>query len=548
KRYNRYDGLPENQFNFNSAFVSSAGRVYFGTYNGLISFLPAELKRLTTNIPPVSFTGYTLLGEDRSTLESHFMDNSVSELYLEPYQLFISIEFSTLGFSRTRNVDYEIRMAGESMGWDRMENSRTLTLTNLGKGWHTLEVRAVMDGLMSPEISTLRIYRQPAIWQTTYAFIFYLLVLVTIFFFVRREYLRRQNARHTLALERFEKENQKKLNEQKMRFFLNISHEFRTPLTIIGGTISNIINKFNVEKELEKKLDIIQNTSENLNKLVNDFLEYGRLESGFKPLELKKGPVMLFIRKACDMFDNWAEVNQLVYHKAIDDNREMAFFDQFKLERIIYNLLSNAFKFNKSHGEVKVEARIQQGEESLLELVVSDSGSGIDSATLSRIRRKFADADASGMSEKGIGLTYIAGLVRQMGGRISVESENGKGSVFSVRLPLLLSGTEYDSDLSHMAPVFETPEQEEEPGPPLLNRDENRPHILVIDDHADLLEMLSDALRPDFNVTVSGSPLKALELVRRNDYELVICDIMMPEMNGFEVIEKIHSDILTSHV
>lgn len=547
-RYNRYDGLPENQFNFNSAFRSSGGRYYFGTYNGLTCFFPEELKQLKTDIPRVSFTGYTVVGDDRTTLESHFMDNTITELRLKPYQTILSLEFSTLGFSRTNDVDYQFRMAGESLNWDLMENSRSLTLTNLGKGWHHLEIRAAVDGTASPEITTLRIYRQPAAWQTVYAYVIYALILVSVFLLVRRDYLRRQKARQALAIERFEKESQEKLNEQKMRFFLNISHEFRTPLTIIGGTITNIMKKFHVEKDMVQKLEIIRNTSENLNKLVNDFLEYGKLDAGFKPVELKKGPLMLFIRKACDMFDNWAEVNQLTYQKNIEDNREMAFFDGFKLERVLYNLLSNAFKFNRSNGEVVAEARINRGDNSWLQLIVSDNGPGMDEATLRRLQQKFRNADASPGSDKGIGLTYTAGLVRQMGGKISVDSEQGTGSVFSVEIPLLLSDAPYEADLTGVEPSIGAESREETDQKGTLVRKENRAHILVIDDNPDLLAMLSDSLGTEYNLTLSGSPVKALDMVCQYDFDLVVCDIMMPEMSGFKVIERIHSDILTSHI
>ncbi|KPL17496.1 MAG: hypothetical protein AMS26_00870 [Bacteroides sp. SM23_62] len=547
KKYNRYDGLPENQFNFNSAFKSRDGKYYFGTYNGLISFYPEDLKQKHVEIPEVSFTEYKVVGSDKTTLESFFLDNTFSEIRLKPYQTFLSIDFTTLGYSRTKSVDYQFRLANEGMNWDELMKARSITLTNLSKGWHRLEVRAVVDGQVSSQTTTISIHRQPVIWNTVYAYIFYTVILVIGFLLVRREYLRKQKARNALALERFEKENQKNLNEQKMQFFLNLSHEFRTPLSIIGGTITNILNKFNTANELKQKLGIIQNTSENLNKLVDDFLEYGKLDAGFKPLDLKKGTVMLFIRKACDMFDNWAEVNQLSYSKNIEDNGEVGFFDPFKLERVLYNLLSNAFKFTKTRGEVIVSSKITRENNTWLIISVQDNGPGINEETLNKLNRKFNQADSPAIHDKGIGLTYTAGLVYQLKGRIGVESKPGKGSVFRVKLPILLTESGHNGVMTAIEPSMDTPESPDGFEPQKLIRKANRPDILVIDDNSELLGMLSDSLSPDYHVMLFNSPLKALEVIKQKDFDLIICDIMMPEMNGIDVIDKIHSDIMTSH-
>jgi len=547
-KYNRFDGLPENQFNFNSAFMSTDGKYYFGTYNGLISFNPGELKQRHRKILKVSFTEYTVVGRDKTTLESFFLDNTISEVRLKSYQRFLSVDFSTLGYSRTKAVDYQIRLVGENMNWDLLKNSRSITLTNLTKGWHKLEVQAVVDGLVSSETATLNIHRQPVIWNTIYAYLFYTVILIMGILFIRREYLKKQKAKNALALERFEKENEKKLNEQKMRFFLNISHEFRTPLTIIGGTITNILNKFYMEKELKQKLEIIQNTSENLNKLVDDFLEYEKLDAGFKPLNLKKIPVMLFIRKACDMFDNWAEVNQLSYQKNIENNGEVGFLDPFILERILYNLLSNAFKFTKTKGEVIVSSEIIREQNTWLILKVLDNGPGIDKETLEKLNRKFNHSDSSAINDKDIGLSYTAGLVYQLNGKIGVESRLGIGSLFWVRLPILLTDSEYIEEISAIEPSKDSLEHLNEFELHKLKKEENKPDIMLIDDNSDLLGVLSDSLTPDYHVLSFKSPLKALEVVKQKDFDLIICDILMPEMNGIDVIDRIHSDILTSHV
>jgi len=547
KKFNRYDGLPENQFNFNSAFRSSDGKLYFGTYNGLISFYPDQLKKLKVSNPEVSFTGYTVTGNDRRNLKSYFLDNTDKVLRLKPFQTFLSIEFSTLGYSRTKDVDYQIRMKGKNINWDKIGKSRSLTITRLSKGWHHLEVRAVVDGRISPSVSSLEIFREPALWETIYAYILYCIIFITVFILFRNDYIKRQKEKNTLEMERFEKEHQQKLNAQKMRFFLNISHEFRTPLTIIGGTITNIIQKFEVNDELKKKLFTIQNTSNDLNKLVDDFLEYGKLDDGLKPIEMKKGPLILFIRKACDMFDNWAEINRIDFVKKIEDHKEMVYFDPFKLERVLYNLLSNAFKFTSGNGEVRIEANILKNPGSKLIMIVSDNGPGISKEKLSKIRKKFIFTEESYTDKQGIGLSYTAGLIHQMKGIITVKSEEGKGSTFRVELPVVISDSDYNYELP-LEPTQYTGNSDDNITAITSLKDINKPHILIIDDNSDLLEMLRDSMGNEYHVSTSVSALKALSLVRDYNFEIIICDIMMPDMNGLEVIEKIHSDILTSHI
>lgn len=339
------------------------------------------------------------------------------------------------------------------------------------------------------------------------------------------------------------------LNDQKMRFFLNISHEFRTPLTIIGGTISNILQKFTIEKEVEQKLNTIQNTSDNLNKLVNDFLDYGKLDAGFKPLEVKKKSVLQFITTTCSMFDNWAEVNQLSYKKNIPDKDIEGYFDPEKLERVIYNLLSNAFKFNRSSGSVEVDIDILEEADLRLHLIVKDTGIGIEEDLVDEIKGVFNNDVNAGLSEKSIGLAYTAGLVRQMGGSIEIESELGKGSTFTVTIllekpgiDLILNGMNTGKTSDHLEEMDVDLESRK------LLKNAKRPSIFIIDDNVDLLEMLKENLESVYKISVASSPKQALSKIIQQEVSLIICDIMMPEMNGFEVIESLQSNILTSHI
>jgi signal transduction histidine kinase/ligand-binding sensor domain-containing protein/DNA-binding response OmpR family regulator len=549
KKYNTYDGLPENQFNFNSAFKTSKGLMFFGTYNGLISFDPIKLKSFKNRIPQVSFTNYTVVGDDRTTLQSLNIDNQQKELRLNSYQTFLTLEFSTLGYTQSKDLNYEIRISGKGGNWDQLLNNRSVTFTHLGKGWHKVEVRPVTDENVIIPSTELNIYRQPKIWQTGYAYAIYAGLFIMIFLYARKDFLRRQNEKNILALERYEKENQKLLNDQKMRFFLNISHEFRTPLTIIGGTISNILQKFNIEKEVERKLNTIQNTSNNLNKLVNDFLDYGKLESGFKPLEVKKKPVLQFIRITCSMFDNWAEVNQLVYKKNIPEEDVEGFFDPEKLERVIYNLLSNAFKFNSSNGMVEVDAGIEGEVDLRLNFRVRDTGIGIQKELVNEIKKHFRNDENASLSEKSIGLAYTAGLIRQMGGSIEIESEVEKGSVFTISIPLNKPAKDIFMNEIRPAEITEQNEELEFENESLkLIRDEKKPVVFIIDDNVDLLEMLKENLESDYIVSVASSPKEALSKIIQQEISLIICDIMMPEMNGFEVIESLQSNIQTSHI
>ena len=548
KKYNIYDGLPENQFNFNSSFLSTNGKMFFGTYNGLISFIPEKLKTYNDNIPGVNFTAYTVLSDDRKTLTSKYFDNNTTELKLKPFQTFLSLEFSTLGYTRTRDMEYEIRLIGESVNWDQIKNSRSVTFTKLSKGRHQVEVRSVNEENRPGPSTILNIYRQPAIWQTKYAYAIYLILTILLAQFIRKDFFRRQKEKNALAMERLEKEQQKKINDQKMQFFLNISHEFRTPLTIIAGTIDNIINKFNLEDKLKLKLYTIQNTSDNLNKLVNDFLDYGKLNSGYKAIEMKREPVLPFVEKASNMFDNWAETNRLSYEKIIEKGNEPGFFDPHKLERVIYNLLSNAFKFNKSNGKVIFKAYIKKEDRSWLYIEVIDNGPGIPVNILRALKKRFESINDSSHAEKGIGLSYTAGLVNQMSGKIEVESNKKSGTRFKVKIPIVFLEYHPVLELSENVQDINNYQESQKEEIMAMIKPEKKSSIMVIDDNIELLQMLEESLEEKYNLTTVSRPKESLNLVLQKDYSLIICDIMMPEMHGFEVIESLQSNILTSHI
>ncbi|MBN1132282.1 MAG: response regulator [Bacteroidales bacterium] len=549
RKYTRYNGLPENQFNFNSAFRTLDNRLFFGSYQGLITFDPVKLKRLEERVPNVSFTGYTVVGEDRKTLESFYFDNNSGILRLRPYQTFLSLEFSALGFTRVRDLNYQMRILGQSKNWDDLNSNRSVTLTKLSKGWHKVEIRPVSEGSVFGPPTMLRIYRQPAWWQTIYAILIYLFLLTALLLVIRKVFIGRQKEKNALALERLEKEQQKKLNEQKMRFFLDISHEFRTPLTIIGGTISNILRKFNPREELRTKLETIRNTSDDLNQLVNDFIDYEKSVSGLKPIQLERKPILPFVEKASSMFDNWAEINDLVYTKNIQQSNETGYFDPQKLERIIYNLLSNAFKYNNRNGSVVIESNLRKEGETRLEFRVKDTGPGVPDKICNDLKKYLEGKDESIAGQEGIGLVYTARLIHQMSGKMQIESEPGKGTGIVVEIPVVLPENEPASQETEFeSRAISIPGSTEERNVRSMIKEEKKPLILVIDDNRDLLHMLEESLEPEYRTFTLTSPLQALSIATQQDFSLVICDIMMPEMNGFEVIESFQSNILLSHI
>ncbi|MBW1726687.1 MAG: response regulator [Deltaproteobacteria bacterium] len=551
KLFTHKDGLPDNQFNFNSSYITSDGEIFFGTINGLFAFYPERISFHNIQKPVVYFNSYrTNDKESKDTIVWLNTDNS--NIVIKPFQSYITINFSSVHYPYSENIQYAVQI-NDADTWDRLGTQRTITLTNLPIGELKLQVRSSMDGIDWGEPSNLRLKVMPPFWLsktaiTGYSIIF-LIVVVTLYNFVSK----RIKEKNMLAYERLEKERERELSEQKLRFFLHLSHEFRNPLTLIIGPLQRLIKELGNSYTVRNKLTSICKNAEVLNNLVEEFIDYHKADAGFKPLSINQQFVLKFVSGIAALFDNWISPNRITYKKIIRIDDQPGYFDHSKLERIITNLLSNAFKYSNNKGSVTFEAFVEKKKN--LTIKISNTGPAIPPSKFQQIFEYFNHEPNPRKKGSGIGLAYTAGLVKLHRGIISVESGQKHGTTFIVTIPIDKESYK-DLEINNGKTIKKVIEDNESLSVPEISSSghieflkKNPLKILAVDDHREFLEYLDDVLSPLCQKFIyTHDPYEVIDLVKNHQIDLVISDIKMPRVNGFQVLDTLHNNIETSHV
>ena len=372
-----------------------------------------------------------------------------------------------------------------------------------------------------------------------------LLLAATAFYLMRRRAKERET-RLALQLKEAEAQSLKELDRLKSHFFANISHEFRTPLTLILGPIKRLLGTQQLA-DPTTYYQIIQRNGERLLQLVNQLLDLSRLEAGRMVLDLQPGDLHAFLRGVVHSFLSLAELKDIHFSTSISQELFYAAFDRDKLQKVLSNLLSNAFKFTPEGGKVYVKAEVEEGASTpMLHLRVQDSGIGIPEQDMERVFDRFFHAKNEAQPGSGIGLALTKELVELHGGQISVESVEGFGTTFEVLLPLTrteqLPSPEGKEEAEEQAPVASI-------SPPSLTKaSEDAPLILIVEDHEDVRRLLSDSLASDYHLIEAPDGQKGLELATEQVPDIIISDIMMPVMDGFELTKRLKQSDATSHI
>ncbi|MDA3852908.1 MAG: hypothetical protein PF444_01500, partial [Bacteroidales bacterium] len=275
--YSKDDGLPDVQFNYNSSFMTQDGELFFGTYKGLISFFPNNMPK-KEEVLSVRCLKYSALDKSKETFKDFELSENSSKLTLEPYQSLLTLSFSTFEFSHSGSINYSIKM-GEK-GWESLKGNHSITFANLASGKHVLLVKADTKDFHS-NILKIHIKKKPPLVRSVFAYIMYGVLVILLYFYLRRRTLLKVKEKNVLDFERYERKKMQEMSRQQLQFFLNISHEFRTPITIVKGVVENLLRKSKLDKEVLEKVRVLDRNANNMNNLVHDFLEYGKLESGY---------------------------------------------------------------------------------------------------------------------------------------------------------------------------------------------------------------------------------------------------------------------------
>ena len=548
--YNVKDGLQGNLFNKNASLKDKKGILYFGGHYGFNRIDPKKI-RVNNFTPPVAITRVKILDKDFTINPEH------QELILSHKENYFSISFSALSFSNPEKNRYAYQLSGFDNAWRHTEaNNRTANYTNLKPGKYLFKVKASnSNDVWNRKPATLSILVKPAPYKTWWAYSIYIILAAIVLAISLRFLLERIKMRQALKMEQFKRIESENVNQFKLRFFTNISHELLTPLSILTCLINNTS-----ENIPNQDIPVIRRNIRKLIHLIRQLLEFRKVETGSLKVKIRNGNVIEFLKILAGNFEPLAKKKQINYTIELEEKLE-GWFDSDILDKIFHNVLSNAFKYTGESGTVNFLAK-QRNEEktTFLDVVISDNGKGIPEKDIPHIFDRFyrLDSEYKGEPGTGIGLSLTKNLVEAHLGSISIESKVGAGTILSISIPLSKSSypkesiKEEPTEEYYIEPLdienIESPETDSGTLKEWEIDTSKEYKILVIEDNNDFRQILKNYLEKTFIVKTASDGRQALELVQKEDFELIVSDVMMPEINGIEFCQKMKASLDTSHI
>lgn len=542
--FNHYDGVLQNEFTTSAIFTSNNGQLLMGGVNGFNSIdlhKPWSFKQLQKPL----FTGLMLFGTKVKSGESYDGNTILKKaiaathrLELNYNQNFISVDFSALNYVNPSQTYYRYRLEGVDNDWREIaaqNGTGSATYTNLAPGTYVLKVKAASNSSeWSKEYAEISIVVNPPFWKTPIAYVLYL-AIVLLLLYVSLTYYKRWTNQQLM------RKNEEKLNQMKFSFFTNVSHEFRTPLTLIITPLESILKEIK-ETAIESRIKLVHRHALNLQHLVNQLLDFRRLEISGEKLNLTFGDFVDFVKQFEDLFGKLAQEKQINFSIESEKTELLMYFDNDKWYKIINNLLSNAFKFTPAGGTiaVRLSQRIENQNSDFVKLEVIDSGSGISENDLPNVFNRFYQASTT-QGGSGIGLHLVKEYVELHSGAISVKSEPNVKTVFTVTIPTNLAPQKSDSETLVIVP-------EDTIGNQLIATTSKKETLLVVEDNDDLRRFLVTELSHKYEVYEASDGEVGEKLALSKSPDLIISDVMMPKMDGFELCQRIKSNVQTSHI
>lgn len=563
RNYNSKDGLRNNQFSYGAALKRKDGTLVFGGISGFNIFDPAQVQVNNGEVPLV-FTDFRILNREvkvadgeNAVLKKNI--NETEELVLDYDQKVITFEFAALNYINSERNLYSYYLEGFDHDWNEPSTQRTATYTNLDPGNYILRIKRVVPGvkLENAELS-LPITILPPFWRTTWFRSLVLFIVMLMIFALIQLVLYREKMKNDLVLERLKAKKMHELDMLKLRFFTNISHEIRTPLTLILAPLEKLKNKSIPPEQIDSHVEMMYRNTKQLDRLINQLLDYRKLETGNLKLELSEGDIVRFIDEVVHSFDAYAEEKEIKLSFKSMRKSLMARFDPDKLEKIVNNLLSNAVKFTSKGGSVRVYLSLvfdtdedvdlnENTGRQFVQITVSDSGPGIAKKNLTRVfNRFFQDNDENRATGTGIGLAYSKELIELHGGKIFVDSKVGKGTKFTVWLPYVSDVAE--SSTEDNLPLKTAVKEEKSIVPESSAENTPAKILLVVEDNPDVRNLLKSHFSDKYKVVEAGDGKAGWEKTLEIIPDIIISDVLMPDADGYEFCKWVKSDERTSHI
>ncbi|MGX5818793.1 hybrid sensor histidine kinase/response regulator transcription factor [Chitinophaga lutea] len=555
--YSVNNGLGSNEF-LAAACRTASGEVMFGGNNGIVSFHPGKLI-INRAKPPVVLTSFLIKNKPVAIGGDSPLEQSVTytdHITLRHDQAFFTIGFAALNYINPRTNQYAYILEGMKGDpqWNYVGSLQQASFTNLDAGDYIFKVKAANnDGLWNEQYTALHITVLPPLWKTWYAYLFYVLAIGAILYVLWRHSLKTARLRHELQMQQRSREKDRELAQRKLTFFTDISHEIKTPLTLILAPLDKLVESQADNKSVHQQLLLMQRNGERLLRLTDQLLDFRKFEAGHMQLQVARYDMVQFLREVILSFDAYARQRGLHISLHTASAVMPGWFDHDKMEKMLFNLLSNAVKFTPAGGEIKVG--LHPAEDGRMRLTVEDNGAGIAPQYLGKIFNPFHHYNNTGLpiSGTGIGLAFTKGLVTLHHGEISVKSdpsENGRPgyTCFTILMPL---SREAYRDEDMLQEKSEAPAEEE--ALPLRVRegeDEegNQPVMLIVEDNAEMLAFIASHFREQYTVYEAYNGNDAWRIATEVLPDIVITDVTMPGMSGTDLCRKLKKDERTSHI
>lgn len=562
------DGLPTNQFNFASSLLASNGDMLFGTVNGLVTFSPTKLHcqkvKITVHLKNLTINNVVYNGAtEGSPLKGNI--DTVKEIRLSYDQAkSFSFEFCAIEPEANASIEYQIKIDGFDKTWRATGGERKFIGYNLAPGSYTVHIRAKNSNAEWDEspVKSVKIIVSPPFYRSFWAYLLYLLLFGILAYIVYKILNTRIKAHEAVRIANVEKEQLKQLDQAKFDFFTSVSHELKTPLSLIMAPLK-VINKEELSSESRKNLDIAIKNSKKIEGLINELVTFNKVETAKFPFYVQKGNPLEFIRLNVLSFHELAKDKKLLLSVDCENNGEEAWFSPSYVEKILNNLLSNAIKFTPEGGSVKVKAAIvSMNKDTYLKFSVTDTGIGIAPEEKDNIWGRYYQTKRGfnmNNSGWGIGLPLVKRLIDVHKGEVTLDTELGKGSSFTVMLNVsddAFAPTSYITEDKVLVPIAEYKFSQSMNDLSLgsdeemdsKEHEEGQMTILIVDDNEDLLTFLSTYFSREYNVLIARNGREALEIAHKENIQLVVSDVMMPEMDGIELCRTLKGDMETSHI
>ncbi len=551
--YNHHDGIPIGDFMDGATCMTSDGTIYFGSQDGACYFSPNEVTSSCQAIPAVitQFSVYSRQIESKDTELPLSLRDKIELLY---NQNTFKISFNVLDYTQNSQVEFAYMMEGLEDVWYSTQGENQVTFRNIPPGDYTFKVKTrLRNQEWEEKVATLPITISPPFWLAWYAKLLYFFVAAAFVYIVISFYKRKLDLESSLEVERKNSQNKQELNDERLRFYTNITHELRTPLTLILGPLEDLLSDGSLSPKHANRISIIHDSAARLLNLINSILEFRKTETQNRKLSVARGDLSKLVQEIGLRYKELNRNPKVNFHVRIDTEDTLLFFDADMLTTILNNLLSNAAKYT-SEGDITLSLNaVEEGGVKYTEISVSDTGHGIAEEALPHIFERYYQANSKYQaSGSGIGLALVKGLADLHEATLEVSSRLEEGTTFRLRLltdniyPNALhtdkhpSNEETGNTTDNPLPEENTDAEEQ--------AEDSRPLVLVVEDNPDIREYIRQSLSDDFDILTAEDGSEGWTSAQERIPNIIVSDIMMPVMDGIELCRLVKDDIRTSHI